>query len=129
MTNAPMDDDDLPLPPGTRPMIGHDPEWFERLERAKAIRLELMAKPGALSEAERKQVFDTRREEVDAFNARFRTTAEYRDFHFARARQLLADEGIDMDLPDLPDDCPREDVDRFLGFVFEAVEVTNGETF
>ncbi|MCF8482550.1 MAG: hypothetical protein K9H25_19165 [Rhodospirillum sp.] len=129
MTPALLDDDEDPLPPGTRPMSEYDPDWFERLERAKAVRLELLAKPGPLETDERRALFDARREEVDAFNARFRTTAAYRDFHFARARQLLEDEGIHMDLPDLPDDCAREDVDRYLGFVFDAVEVTNGETF
>jgi hypothetical protein len=110
-------------------MPGYDPDWFERLERAKAIRLELTAKPGPLTADERRALFDARREEVEAFNAQFQTVVDYRTFHFARARQLLEDEGIDMELPDLPEDCTREDVDRYLGFVFDAVEVTNGETF
>ena len=49
--------------------------------------------------------------------ARFRTTAEYRDFYFARARQLLADEGIDMDLPDIAADATVAESDRVLGLV------------
>ncbi|MCR6629697.1 MAG: hypothetical protein NVV74_06385 [Magnetospirillum sp.] len=70
------------------------------------------------------------REAMDrALNSRFRTTAEYRDFYFARARQLLEDEGIEMDLPDVAGDATVEEIDRVLGLVWAAVEVTNSETF
>jgi len=113
----------------TRLMPGHDPDWQSKLEAAEAGLAELLNHDGRLTDAERHKVIELRQAADKAFNARFRTTMEYRDFYFNRARQLLEDEGIDMELPDVADDATVEDIDRALAIVWQAVEVTNSETF
>lgn len=113
----------------TRLMPGHDPEWRSKLEKAQARLDALLLSADSLSDAERREVVELRRVADRAFNARFRTTLEYRDFYFERARQLLDDEGIDMALPDVAADATIEEIDRALAIVWQAVEVTNSETF
>lgn len=112
-----------------RLMPNHDPHWRERLESAKARQAELLRREGILTEAEQAELLALRQEADRAFNARFRTTAEYRDFYVGRARDLLEEEGIDMPIPSLADDATLEEIDRVLGMVWQAVEVTNSETF
>jgi len=112
-----------------RLMPNYDPHWRERLDAAKTRQAELLSHEGLLTEAEQAQLMELRQEADRAFNARFRTTAEYRDFYVGRARDLLEEEGIDMPIPHLPDDATLEEIDRVLGMVWQAVEVTNSETF
>ncbi len=120
---------DLATPAAPHLMPDYDPQWFTRMEVANARRMELMSKPGALSDEERRDLAAAQREMEAAHMAQFETVADYRDHKFAFARQLLDDEGICMELPDLPDDCTRDQVDHVLMLVADAVEVTNGETF
>lgn len=112
-----------------RLMPNHDPNWKERLEAARARQAELLGREGILTESEQSQLMALRQEADRAFNARFRTTAEYRDFYVGRARDLLEEEGIDMPIPALADDATLEEIDRVLAMVWQAVEVTNSETF
>ncbi|HSV28801.1 MAG TPA: hypothetical protein VLL76_04565 [Candidatus Omnitrophota bacterium] len=112
-----------------RLMPGHDPHWREKLDQAKARQAELLRREGLLSKAEQSELLALRAAIDKAFNSSFRTTQEYRDFYFARARELLDAEGIDMPLPCVPDDAPVEEIDRVLNIVWHAVEVTNSETF
>ena len=112
-----------------RLMPNYDPHWRERLDLAKARQAELLSREGLLTAAEQAELLELRQEADRAFNARFRTTAEYRDFYVGRARDLLEEEGIDMPIPPLPDDATVEEIDRVLGLVWRAVEVTNSETF
>ena len=120
---------DTPTAPCVRPMPGYDPDWFRRFETANARRLELLSKPGALTEAERDSLAAAQREMDAAHRAQFPTVAAYRDQRYAWAEELLANEGIDMVLPSLGDDCTCEDVDQVMLMVADAVEVTNGENF
>lgn len=112
-----------------RLMPHHDPHWREKLERLQCRHTALLARDGLLTVDEQREVMGLRAAMDRALNSRFRTTAEYRDFYFARARQLLDDEGIEMDLPPVPADATVEEIDRVLGLVWAAVEVTNSETF
>ncbi|CAA7611599.1 hypothetical protein [Magnetospirillum sp. UT-4] len=112
-----------------RLMPHHDANWRARLEEARTRQAELLAREGMLTAAEQDELLALREAVDRAFNARFRTTAEYRDFYFAQARELLEAEGIDMPLPQVADDATVEEIDRVLGMVWQAVEVTNSETF
>ena len=112
-----------------RLMPHHDPHWRDKLEVLKPRHRELLARDGLLTVHEQREVMRLRAEMDRALNSRFRTTAEYRDFYFARARQLLEDEGIEMDLPDLAADATIEEIDHVLGLVWAAVDVTTSETF
>ncbi|NFV82258.1 hypothetical protein [Magnetospirillum aberrantis] len=112
-----------------RLMPCHDPHWREKLERLQRRHTELLARDGLLTIDEQREVMGLRAAMDQALNSRFRTTVEYRDFYFDRARQLLDDEGIDMDLPEVAPDATVEEIDRVLGLVWAAVEVTNSETF
>lgn len=112
-----------------RLMPHHDPHWREKLEVLQRRHRELLARDGLLTVEEQRELMHLRTEMDRVLNSRFRTTAEYRDFYFARARQLLEDEGIEMDLPELAADATVEEIDHVLGLVWAAVEVTNSETF
>lgn len=112
-----------------RLMPHHDPHWREKLEELQLRHSELLARDGLLTVKEQRELMHLRQAMDRTLNSRFRTTAEYRDFYFARARQLLDDEGIDMDLPEVAQDATVEEIDRVLGLVWAAVEVTNSETF
>lgn len=112
-----------------RLMPGYDPNWRERLQAAEARQRELLGRAGKLTDDERRELLACRDAVQHARDSRFRTTAEYRDYHFGHIRALLEAEGIHMALPALPDDATREEIDRVLAMVFEAVEVTNSETF
>lgn len=97
-----------------RLMPHHDPCWRDKLDRARARRADLLSREGILSATEQRELERLRSYIAKAFNARFRTTAEYRDFHFARARAVLEAEGIEVPLPDLPNDATVEEIDRAL---------------
>lgn len=112
-----------------RLMPNHDPHWRERLEEAKARQAALLGREGMLTAEEQAEVLRLRQAIDKAFNSRFRTTAEYRDYYVARARELLDSEGIDMPIPTLPDDATIDEIDRVLGLVWQAVEMTNSESF
>jgi hypothetical protein len=112
-----------------RLMPNHDPHWRDRLEAAKSRQAVLLGREGLLSQAEQAELLELRCEADRAFNAQFRTTAEYRDFYIRRARDLLEEEGIDMPIPRVADDATIEEIDRVLAMVWQAVEVTNSETF
>lgn len=112
-----------------RLMPHHDPHWRDKLEQLRARHVALLSREGLLSRAEQDELLQLRKAMDAALNSRFRTTAEYRDFYLARARQLLEDEGIDMALPRIPDDATLDEIDRVLNLVWSAVEVTNSETF
>ncbi|MEW5727387.1 MAG: hypothetical protein AB1918_06135, partial [Pseudomonadota bacterium] len=111
-----------------RLMPGHDPHWRDKMESAKARQAELLRREGLLTRDEQAELLRLRTDIDRAFNSSFRTTAEYRDFYFDRARELLDAEGIDMPIPDLPDDATQEEIDRVLALIWRAVEVTNSET-
>jgi 2-methylcitrate dehydratase PrpD len=112
-----------------RLMANYDPAWESRWAEADRRSQELMATPGALSDAEKTALAECHRAMQQARESRFRTTAEYRDHSFAYCRALLEREGIHMPLPALPEDCAKEDVDRAIDRVWRAVEVTNSENF
>lgn len=112
-----------------RLMPHHDPHWRDRLDSAKARQAELLGHEGMLTADEQAELLRLRHAIDRAFNSRFRTTAEYRDYYVARARELLEAEGIDMPIPALPDDATLDEIDRVLGQVRQAVEVTNSESF
>lgn len=112
-----------------RLMPHHDPHWRRRLDDAKARQAALLGREGLLTAGEQAELLALRQAIDQAFNARFRTTAEYRDYYVGRARELLEAEGIDMAIPAVADDATVEEIDRVLGLVWQAVEVTNSETF
>ncbi|MGE5475466.1 MAG: hypothetical protein ACM3Q1_02335 [Bacteroidales bacterium] len=112
-----------------RLMPHHDPHWRDKLLVLQTRHRELLARDGLLTVAEQNELMHLRQAMDRTLNSRFRTTVEYRDFYFARARQLLDDEGIDMDLPEVAPDATIEEIDRALGLVWAAVEVTNSENF
>lgn len=112
-----------------RLMPQHDPHWRERLEAAKARQTALLGREGLLTADEQAELLTLRQAIDQAFNARFRTTAEYRDYHFSRAREVLDAEGIDMPIPAVADDATLEEIDHVLGMVWQAVEVTASEAF
>lgn len=112
-----------------RLMPHHDPHWRQRYDAARARQGELLGREGMLSAEEQAELVALRQEADRAFNAQFRTTAEYRDHYVALARDLLEAEGIDMPIPRVADDATVEEIDRVLGMVWQAVEVTNSETF
>lgn len=112
-----------------RLMPHHDPHWREKLDELQRRHSDLLARDGLLTLAEQRALMALRQAMDRVLNSRFRTTAEYRDFYFARARQLLDDEGIAMELPDVAADATIEEIDRALGQVWAAVDVTNSETF
>lgn len=111
-----------------RLMPGYDPHWRDKLETAKVRQAELLCREGLLTRAEQSELVSLRVAIDKAFNSSFRTTQEYRDFYFERARELLDAEGIDMPLPSVADDAPIEEIDRVLNLVWQAVEV-NSESF
>ncbi|MGE5545874.1 MAG: hypothetical protein ACM33T_03180 [Solirubrobacterales bacterium] len=104
-----------------RLMPGHDPHWREKLEQAKARQVDLLRREGLLTKPEQDELLRLRAAIDRAFNSSFRTTAEYRDFHLARARELLDAEGVDVPIPDLPDDATQEEIDRVLHRLWAAV--------
>lgn len=112
-----------------RLMPHHDPHWRDKVAALRARHRALLDHEGVLTVAEQRELAQLREAIDRALNSRFRTTAEYRDFYFDRARQLLEDEGIDMPLPKVADDATVEEIDRVLGMVWQAVEVTNSESF
>lgn len=112
-----------------RLMPHHDPHWREKAEALHRRHSELLSRDGMLTIEEQRELMDLRAAMDAALNSRFRTTAEYRDFYFDRARQLLEDEGIEMDLPHVAADATVEEIDRVLAIVWAAVEATNSETF
>lgn len=112
-----------------RLMPNHDPHWREKAESLRRRHAELLSRDGMLTVEEQKELLVLRGAMDRALNSRFRTTAEYRDFYFDRARQLLEDEGIEMDLPEVAADATVEEIDRVLAIVWQAVEATNSETF
>ncbi len=112
-----------------RLMPHHDPHWRDKVTELRERHARLLSHDGLLTLAEQRELMALREAMDKALNSRFRTTVEYRDYYFARARQLLDDEGIDMDLPEVPADATVEEIDRVLGLVWAAVEVTNSETF
>jgi hypothetical protein len=107
-----------------RLMPHHDPRWRARLCQARARQADLLGHEGILTAAEQAELGRLRRIIADAFKSGFRTTAEYRDFHYAQARELLEAEGIDMALPPLPDDATLDEIDRVLNHVQHVVEST-----
>lgn len=112
-----------------RLMPNHDPHWRDKLETLQQRHAVLLARDGLLTVREQRELMHLRQAMDRTLNSRFRTTAEYRDFYLDRARQLLDDEGIDMTLPEVAADATIEEIDRVLGLVWAAVEVTNSETF
>jgi flavorubredoxin len=112
-----------------RLMPNHDPHWRDKLATLQQRHSVLLACDGLLTVQEQRELMHLRQAMDRTLNSRFRTTAEYRDFYFARARQLLDDEGIDLTLPDVAADATVEEIDRVLGLVWAAVEVTDSETF
>lgn len=112
-----------------RLMPNHDPDWQQKVQSLRVRYKSLLDREGLLTTEEQNDLMQLRQAMDKALNSRFRTTAEYRDFYFNRARQLLDDEGIDMPLPYVPDDATLDDIDRVLNLVWAAVEVTNSETF
>jgi hypothetical protein len=112
-----------------RLMPRHDPHWRDKVADLTRRHAALLSHDGLLTVDEQREVMELRHAIDRALNSRFRTTAEYRDFYFDRARQLLDDEGIHMDLPEMPADATLEEIDRVLGQVRAAVEITNSETF
>jgi len=112
-----------------RLMPGHDPGWEAKLEAAVSRLRHLRALPGVLSAEARQEMFQAQEDAEVALNSSFRTTAEYRDFHFARARRQLEWEGIEMPLPAVPDDATMAEIDSVLELVWQAIEVTNSENF
>jgi hypothetical protein len=108
-----------------RLMPNRDPRWRARLAEARARQACLLGREGLLTAAEQGELERLRRVIKEAFRSSFRTTAEYRDFHFAEARELLETEGVDMDLPHLPDDATIDEIDRVLRAVRQAVEAEN----
>lgn len=112
-----------------RLMPGHDPAWERRLEDALSRLRELRARPGRLAPDAQGEFLRAQEDAEAALNASFRTTAEYRDFHFARARRQLAAEGIEMPLPEIADDATVDEIDDVLDLVWQAIEITNSENF
>lgn len=112
-----------------RLMPGYDPNWEDKLVVAEERRRELMACEGPLSPKERQELLDCEAAVDVAVNARFRTTAEYRDYYYGQAQILLDRHGLDMPLPQLPDNVTVEEVDTIMGMVLSAIEYTNSETF
>jgi hypothetical protein len=112
-----------------RLMPNYDPHWREKAEALQRRHAELLSGDGMLTVGEQRAVMELRDAMDRVLNSRFRTTAEYRDFYFAHARQLLEDEGIDMVLPPVAADATIEEIDRVLNLVWSAVEVTNSESF
>jgi hypothetical protein len=111
-----------------RLMPGYDPDWRDKVNEL-AMRYRVLGGAKVLTPEEADELAGLRGRIDDALNTRFRTTLEYRDFYFARARALLEAEGIDMPLPALPADASQEQIDEALAGVWAAVEVTNSETF
>jgi hypothetical protein len=107
-----------------RLMPGHDPHWRDKLDKAKTRQAELLGREGLLSASEQAELLTLRAAVDRAFNSSFRTTAEYRDFYFARARELLDAEGVDMALPAVADDATQDEIDRVLTQVWQAVELS-----
>ncbi|MBF0327098.1 hypothetical protein A6A05_05030 [Magnetospirillum moscoviense] len=111
-----------------RLMPGYDPDWRDKVNDL-AMRYRVLGGRKDLTADEAEELSALRGRIDDALNTRFRTTLEYRDFYFARARALLEAEGIEMPLPNLPADATQEQIDDVLSGVWAAVEVTNSETF
>jgi hypothetical protein len=110
-------------------MPHHDRHWRDKVEALRQRHDQLLSHDGLLTLAEQRELLHLRQAMDRALNSRFRTTAEYRDFYLARARQVLEDEGIEMELPELAPDATVEEIDRVLGMVWAAVEVTTSESF
>jgi hypothetical protein len=113
----------------TRLMPGYDSHWRDKLMAAQKRLETLLCRRESLTDPERQEVIDLRQAADRAYNSRFRTTTEYRDFYLGRARALLEAEGIDMPVPDIAADATVEEIDRVLATVWQAVEVTNSESF
>ena len=109
-----------------RLMPNHDPDWRRKVASLQAQCQSLLGREGMLSTAEQQQLSHLRQAMMRALNSRFRTTAEYRDFHFQNARQLLDDEGIDLSLPPVPDDARLEEIDSVLSMVNQVIDITTG---
>lgn len=112
-----------------RLMPGYDPNWEDRLIAAETRRRELVEREGPLTPQEQRELLDCDAAVDAAVNARFRTTAEYRDYYYAQAQIMLDRHGLDMLLPRLPDDATVEAVDHVMEMVLAAIEYTNSETF
>ncbi|MBF0326219.1 MAG: hypothetical protein HQL42_14255, partial [Alphaproteobacteria bacterium] len=105
-----------------RLMPNHDPHWRARLAQARARQADLLGHEGLLTAAEQAELESLRGIIKEAFRSGFRTTAEYRDFQFARAREVLDAEGIALDLPFLPDDATLDEIDRALAAIRQTIE-------
>jgi hypothetical protein len=112
-----------------RLMPGYDPLWEEKLVAAETRRRALVDRDGPLSPEEQRELLDCDAAVDVAVNARFRTTAEYRDYYYGQARIMLDRHGLDMLLPRLPDDATVQEVDHVMEMVLSAIEYTNSETF
>jgi len=112
-----------------RLMPGHDPGWRDKFDAAAARLRELRGGSGALNDEARREFLRCQREAEAALDSSFRTTAEYRDFHFARARRRLEEEGVEMPLPPIADDATVAEIDAVLEMAWHAIEITNSENF
>lgn len=97
-----------------RLMPDYDPHWRERLETARARRTHILANEGRVSAEQQRELRQLRTIINDALQRRFRTTAEYRDHRIAGLRLLMDQEGLDVDIPILPDDATVDAIDTAI---------------
>lgn len=97
-----------------RLMPDYDPHWRERLETARARRSHILAHEGPISAEKQQELQELRGVISRALQNRFRTTTEYRDHRIAGLRLLIDQEGLEVDIPSLPDDATVEDIDTAI---------------
>ncbi|OSM02214.1 hypothetical protein MAIT1_02319 [Magnetofaba australis IT-1] len=107
----------------------HDPNWESKWRQARERYDELMRKPPPFTQEESDELVATMKRMEEMQNRRFRTTADYRDHHFARAQEALDRVGVSFELPELPDHATLEEIDSWLNRAWRAIDVTMTENF
>ncbi|ABK43689.1 hypothetical protein Mmc1_1178 [Magnetococcus marinus MC-1] len=115
--------------PVTRLLPDYDPMWQYKWNAARDQYKKLIETERPLTPDEREALLDAMQAMEVCAKRRFRTTAEYRDFHFEMIQAQLDDHGVVFELPELPDHATLAEIDHWLDRAHRAIEITMTENF
>ncbi|MEG3639354.1 hypothetical protein [Magnetococcus sp. PR-3] len=107
----------------------YDPAWQLKWHAAQDQYQKLLETDRPLTPDERDDLLHAMQAMETCANRRFRTTAEYRDFHFLKIQEQLNEHGVVFELPELSDDATLDEIEHWIDRAHRAIETTMTENF